>query len=161
MKLYFSAEYSEGVDKKIEFILNNILYKIESLLEGKKYGDELTGLTAIPIIVSNEFSNIRERKFVSWKNKETDVRLKVNFEAFINGDFDKCCDLILKNCVDSYHIAYEKSMQRKKGDFYIVYNEFIDDFISAFMKNKNAISKESIDLFNSYMAVYKLNLSNE
>ena len=82
MKFYFSAEYSVGVDK-IGFLLNKILYKIESKLGDKEYGEEIVGITAIPIIVSDEFSNIPERKYVSWKNKESDVRLKIDYESFI------------------------------------------------------------------------------
>ena len=148
MTFYFSAESSVDVHAKIKFLLNKILYKIESKLGDKEYGEEIVGITAIPIIVSDEFSNIPERKYVSWKNKESDVRLKIDYDSFKDGDFNKCCDLLLENCIQSYFIVCERSAKRKKGDFYIHYEQFIKDFTNTFNDLKNEISQEEIKNFN-------------
>lgn len=147
MKFYFSAEYSGDVGKKIGFILNNILYHIEDSLINKHYGEEIIGVTAIPMILDERFSDHPERRYISRKERESDVRLKLDYDAFSNGDFEQCCKLVYENCVQSYHYVYEKSIKRKDGDFYKYYDEFINDFTECFNKLKNAIPKSEIETF--------------
>ena len=148
MLFYFSAEYSGNIDLKIRFILNNILRKIENELIDKSYGTEIVGVTAIPMIFDERFSNHKERKYISWINKESDVRLRVDFASFLYGDFEECCNLIYRNCIESFEYVYIKSKKGNKGDFHQYYNEFINDFKKVFDMLKSKISLEDIEKFN-------------
>ncbi len=150
MKFYFSAEYSGDIDKKIRFILNNILRKIEDTLGNKSYGEEIIGITAIPMILDERFSDHPERRYISRKERESDVRLRIDFESFYKGDFEQCCNLIYENCIKSYHYVYEKSIKRKDGDFHKHYDEFVKDFTECFNNLKNAIPKDEIEAFNKW-----------
>lgn len=91
MKLYFSSETSGKVIlNKMGFMLNNILYKIEPYIIDNYYGDEIEGLTAIPIILDQRFDNVPERRYISRKSKLSDVRLRIDYDSFLSGDFDTC-----------------------------------------------------------------------
>jgi len=152
MIFYFSAEYSgRSIGEKITLILNKILYKIEDSLINKSYGEEIIGITAIPMILDERFSDHPERRYISRKERESDVRLRIDYQSFLKGDFEQCCNLIYENCIKSYHYVYEKSIKRKDGDFYKHYDEFINDFTECFNKLKNAISKSEIKEFNHWI----------
>lgn len=149
MIFYFSAEISGNVEPKIRFILNNILRKIEDYLgDNKSYGNEIVGITAIPIIVDDRFSHIKERRYISRKERESDVRLKINYDDFSNGDYDQCCNLVYDNCIRSFNYVYEKSLKRKDGDFYKYYESFIKDFTYYFNLLKNKVTLDQIKKFN-------------
>lgn len=150
MKLYFSSEYSgKVVGEKITVFLNNILYKIDKDIADKTYGEDIVGLTAIPVILSEEFSDIPERRYVSWKNKISDVRLYIDHTAFEKGDFNTCTKLIYENCVESFKYVYERALKRK-SDFCQHYERFIDDFTRLFDSYIASISKEQIEEFNNF-----------
>lgn len=150
MKLYFSSEYNgQIVGEKIRIILNNILYKMYEDFENENYGNEILGLTAIPIIVSDKFESTKERKYISRKDRESDVRLKVEYALFEKGDFNQCIDLIYSNCCDSFNYAKLKSMNQKQGDFYLFYDEFLSIFKNRFYHYASIIDKKLIEKFNS------------
>lgn len=150
MKFYFSAEYSGAVGTKIRFLLNNILRKIEDYLLEKSYGEEIIGLTAIPIIVDEEFSDVKERKYISRKERESDVRLKINYDEFLQGNYEQCCELVYENCIKSFNYVYEKSLKRRGGDFHKYYEILINDFTYYFNFLKNSVSMEQVEEFDSY-----------
>ena len=128
--------------------MNNILRKIENEFINKSYGPEIIGITAIPMILDERFSEHKERKYISWINKESDVRLRIDYNSFLYGNFEECCNLIYQNCVDSFEYVYIKSKKRNKGDFHQYYNEFINDFKKVFDMLKSEISLEDIEKFN-------------
>ena len=150
MKFYFSAEYSGDISEKIHFILNNILRKIEDFLKDKKYGEEIVCLTAIPMILDDRFSDHKERKYISRKERISDVRLRIDYQNFLEADFNECCKLIYKNCINSFYYVYEKSLKQKNGDFYKYYDCFIEDFTNIFDNLKNRITSEQIEKFNNF-----------
>ena len=123
MKLYFSSETSGKVIlNQMGFMLNNILYKIEPYIIDNYYGDEIEGLTAIPIILDQRFDNVPERRYISRKSKLSDVRLRIDYDSFLSGDFDTCCQLLLENCIASFSYVNEKSKIRRNGDFHRYYD---------------------------------------
>lgn len=150
MKLYYSSEYSgDIVGEKIIMILNNILYKTAEDFKNEYYGNEILGLTAIPIIVSEEFDSIKERKYISRKDRESDVRLKVNYNLFEKGKFEQCIDLIYNNCYDSFNYVKLKSMKQKQGDFYLFFDVFLSKFKNRFYHYASVIDEKLIEKFNS------------
>lgn len=149
MKLYFSSETSGNVVlNKMGFLLNHILYKIEPYIIDNYYGEEIEGVTAIPIIVDERF-NIPERRYISRKSKLSDVRLRIDYNSFSLGDFDKCCQLLLENCIASFAYVNDKSTKRKDGDFHLYYEKFIDDFTRIYWELANKISQQDKVNFGS------------
>ena len=63
--------------------------------------------------------------------------------------------MLLENCIQSYFIVCERSAKRKKGDFYIHYEQFIKDFTNTFNDLKNEISQDEIENFNCLQSIRK------
>ncbi len=73
--------------------------QVESL---QKYTDCLDDIAIIPFCIDEEYMEIlqmKERKYVSWKNRYADIRLRMNFDMFVRATkeerMQKCKEVIL------------------------------------------------------------------
>lgn len=135
--------------KKIRYILNNILYKLYEDFKNEKYGNEILGLNAIPIIVHTDIVTLNERKYISRKEKISDVRLIINYDIFEKSNFEQCVELVYQNCYDSFYIVYERSKKYKNGDFYNYFKDFISKFRTRYYNYVSLVNVDIINEFNS------------
>ena len=123
MELFLSAEaeknatdillnlWENEIHKKLEFITKRDI----GLEEIDNYGKEFKNIGIITIILSKQWIDYgyKERRYISRKNKEADIRLYIDYERFINETPENQRLLYIKNIIDSINVVIEKS----KGDF--------------------------------------------
>lgn len=86
-------------------------------LEGKDYGDEVAEIGIIPMVVNLtpelEAAGFHKEKIkYSKKNKDADIRLRINFNEFFNESYEGRKRLLLNNVLESVGALGEKV---KKG----------------------------------------------
>ncbi len=84
-------------------------------MDKNNYGDAINLISIIPTIFSPktfEALPYKERKYFSWKNKEADYRLRIDYDKFIKGDDLTKRNLILDNIIQSIRLLNKKV---KKG----------------------------------------------
>ena len=110
-KANISLNFLNVLEKKLDFICNR-----EKDLENiDNYGTEFKLIAIITMIVTQERIDrgFKERRYISRKNKEADIRLNINRDKFFNATPEKQRLLYIKNIIDSINVVIEKS----KGDF--------------------------------------------
>lgn len=121
MRLFLSGE-TECLGKVFLDLLRNVDNKLTFVTEENagleklnNYGTEFEDIGIITIIVSKRLidSGVRERKYISRKNKSADIRLFIDYEQFVNATPEKQRLLYIRNIIDSINVVIEKS----KGDF--------------------------------------------
>lgn len=138
MKFFLSGE----IDIKISDTFRRIRKEIEGKLkelENISYGSEVEDIGIIPIIVDitpelEEAGFFKEIKRFNKKNKEADVRLRMNFNKFSNSDIKIQKLLMIKNVIESIRVLSEKAIK----DFEA--NRLEEDILNLF-----CIKKEEID----------------
>lgn len=125
MELFLSGEIDAiGVDKPDTFIelSRDITKKLDFVCSREKnlenidnYGTEFKLIAIITMIVTQERIDrgFKERRYISRKNKEADIRLNIEKDIFYNATPEKQRLLYIKNIIDSINVVIEKS----KGDF--------------------------------------------
>jgi len=70
----------------------------------KKYTDCLDDIAIIPFCVDDEFMQIyqiKERKYIGWKRREADIRLRMNFNTFVRASkeerMQQCKEVIIRS----------------------------------------------------------------
>ena len=110
-KANISLNFLNVLEKKLDFICNR-----EKDLENiDNYGTEFKLIAIITMIVTQERIDrgFKERRYISRKNKEADIRLNINRDKFFNSTSEKQRLLYIKNIIESINVVIEKS----KGDF--------------------------------------------
>ena len=116
--IFFSIEGEGGTAG----VISNIFYKIEQQMKLKPmscYCDAIDSIAIIPMCVSKEMRalfNTSERKYVGWKRREADIRLYMDYEAFIAASMDGKIDMSKKIIVKSLD-AIEARCAKKKIEF--------------------------------------------
>ena len=82
-----------------QVIMKNM--QVESL---QKYTDCLDNIAIIPFCVNDEFMRtfqIKERKYIGWKRREADIRLRMNFDTFVRASkeerMQQCKEVIIRS----------------------------------------------------------------
>lgn len=139
MKIIITGEIDTTVRHDFQIIRKEILDKIKQL-ESKEYG--LNKISIIPIIVdmTPELENagfFKERKLVRKKDSIADIRLRIDFKKFKDGDKNVKKMLIIKNIIESIHIIGMKMKQ-----------EFDSEDFETDILNLLNITSEELDLIN-------------
>ena len=134
IKLFISGEINATISNNYRVARNAIEKKIQSeLLNKNNYGDAVKGLGIVPIIIPNQtfidFPKYKERKLFSHKQKEADIRLKINYEDFKNSNDKGREKLIVQNVIESIRIVKSKV----KGKFHA--EKLINDISKLFKLN--------------------------
>ena len=110
-KAKMSIDFLNPLEKKLDFICNR-----EKNLENiDNYGTEFKLIAIITMIVTQERIDrgFKERRYISRKNKEADIRLNIEKDIFYSATPEKQRLLYIRNIIDSINVVIEKS----KGDF--------------------------------------------
>lgn len=117
MKLFISIEAEKATESGIADILNKTRNKLSFLFEDTDiYGTEFDSVSIIPTCVSEEIWKTlgwKERKFISRKKKEADIRLKMNYDRFVSETYENKYSLFKNVLIESVREINVKS----KGDF--------------------------------------------
>ena len=120
MKLFISIEAERAEETGIDNILTEVRKKLSFLSEDTDaYGTEFSEISVIPVCVSEEMWQIlgwKERKLISRKKKEADIRLKMDFQRFNKADAEEKYILFADIIVKSVLVVKEKSKSDFKGD---------------------------------------------
>ena len=137
MKLFISIEAERAEETGIDNILTEVRKKLSFLSEDTDaYGTEFSEISVIPVCVSEEMWQIlgwKERKLISRKKKEADIRLKMDFQRFNKADAEEKYILFADIIVKSVLVVKEKSKSDFKGD------KLIADIIKALNLSKEDI----------------------
>ena len=70
----------------------------------RKYTDCLDDIAIIPFCVDDEFMQtfqIKERKYIGWKRRDADIRLRMNFDTFVRATkeerMQQCKEVIIRS----------------------------------------------------------------
>jgi len=91
------------IDEKIDFeIFQPVMLRVESQIEevihNRDYGDEIESYD----IVINIFEEKGDERFkYGVKKRETDIDVNIEHDDFLNGDFNKRCELYLRAVLHS------------------------------------------------------------
>lgn len=123
VKFFLSGEIDgtkpqDQIDKKFHLASNYVSEKLTPILEAEDYGNEVTELNIIPIIVklTDEMDAagwFKERKLFKRKSNSTDFRLRIDYDDFCNGSNDQRVNLLVENIIASVRIL----SQRTSSDF--------------------------------------------
>lgn len=112
MKFFMSSEVDVDISEDFRIVRNEVEQKIK-LLESKNYGDNIVELSIIPIVVNltpelEEAGFFKERVKYSKKNKETDIRLRINHTAFKEADKETQKLMVISNVIQSIKALHLK-----------------------------------------------------
>jgi hypothetical protein len=112
------TEPQDQIDTKFQLASNYVSKKLTPILEAENYGNEVTELNIIPIIVklTDEMDAAgwyKERKLFKRKSNSTDFRLRIDYDDFCNGSNDQRINLLVENIIASVRIL----SQRTSRDF--------------------------------------------
>lgn len=121
MQLYLSVEGQNCTEIGLSKVLAETRNVLSSLLNkqngiNSKYGAEFVLLTIIPTCVDDQTWQTlgwSERILLKRKRKEADIRLRINYEKFINADETQKKHIFIDIIKKSIHAIQERS----KGDF--------------------------------------------
>ncbi|MCH5160988.1 MAG: hypothetical protein J1G04_03055 [Clostridiales bacterium] len=110
MQLFLKLQ--NKIEEDLSFITDK--EREDQLRADDTYGTEIEILSAYPMILSPRFSDVyKERKLIRRKERRADIRLRIDYEKYQNGDDEMKRLLLIKNIVDSIMVVES----RKKGDF--------------------------------------------
>lgn len=111
-----SSEVQSDISEAFQVAQKEVELAIKKL-EDNNYGDSVEELSIIPIVVDlspelEEAGFFKERVKFSRKNKETDIRLRIDYDTFCKADKETQKKLIIKNMIDSIRML---QLKVKKG----------------------------------------------
>lgn len=132
MNLFISVEGQNcteiGLDRVLFEIRNKLLFLSAPNSNIERYGHTFESIAIIPTCVSDSVWNAlgwKERVLLRYKTREADVRLRINYERFIqSNDFEKR-EMFVDTIIKSIRMIEEKSKKKFDGDI------LIDDIIKA------------------------------
>ncbi len=138
MEFFMSCE----VWKTVKHNDVNLIKEVENTLkklENNHYGNEIESIGIIPIIVEiipelEDAGFFKERKLFKRKDKEADIRLRINIKTFLNADRVAKKLLIIKNVIECVRILGTKA----KKDFNAERLE--NDILNLFKVEKEVIN---------------------
>lgn len=121
MQLILSVEGQNCTQIGLSEVLSEVQRKLAFLRDqdgpyAQKYGTEFDSITIIPTCVSDRVWHIlgwKERILLRRKKREADIRLRLDYEQFINADHDGKQDMFVSILIKSIRAVQERS----KGDF--------------------------------------------
>lgn len=111
MKFWFSGELDHRISDAYRPVRKRIEARLNALCQNRNYGDLITEIAIIPMILGPEFrSGRKERRLWQRQQKSADYRTIIDFAAFQNGDEAERERLLVENTVDAI-----RDLQRKAG----------------------------------------------
>ncbi len=134
MKLWLSGEIDASVSEKFRLLILKIEPIINSTIEDKRYGSAINIWGYISIIMDPNFLQtgfFKEIKRYRKKKKETEFRLRIDYNDFLKADDKKAVELICESILRSIDIA-RKEFHVKDFDI----DQFRSDFINLLISQE-------------------------
>ena len=145
MRLFLTVEAQNCTENGLSEILKETMNKLSFLtdkslyLEDKNnYGKEFRQIAIIPSCMNDEFWNAvgwKERKQLWRKKGEADIRLKMDYNRFINETPKNKRLMFIDTIIKSIQVVQERSKGDFKGD------ELIKDILSALDVSKEELKQ--------------------
>lgn len=137
LKFFMSGEVDAIIADEFRELRKEIEQKLK-YLEEKHYGGGLKEISIIPIVVNltpelEEAGFFKERVLYSRKNKDADVRLRIDFDEFQKADIEKRKLLLIKNVLQSVCVLGAKV--KKDFAFSTLEKDIKELFYLDFMEN--------------------------
>jgi hypothetical protein len=141
MKFFMSSEVQADISDDFQLVQKEVEQKLK-FLESRNYGVNVEEIGIIPIVVNltpelEEAGFFKERVKYSKKNKDSDIRLRINHSAFKNANKEIKKMLLVKNIVQSI-----RALQLKTTGFDAASLE--KDVLELFKINK--VDIENLDM---------------
>lgn len=105
MDIFLGGEVSFDACKPFGIIQPQIRRELktffESIKNDNKYGTDIINISIITMIMRDDLNQIPERILIRKKKKEADIRLRIDYDKFISGDYETQRLLYCKNIIDS------------------------------------------------------------
>lgn len=148
MELFMTIETQAGVDDILRAILRDtkcqlkfVTDKEAELEEVDNYGTEFRLISVIPTCLDDQFweaSGWKERKQIWRKKKEADIRLRMDYDRFVQETPENQRLMFIDIIVRSIQVVQEKSKDDFRG------NELIADILKALN-----ITQDQLDQLNN------------
>lgn len=128
------SEILREVDKALDFVTD----KSRDLENIDNYGTEFKSIAIIPSCMNDHFWNVlgwKERKQIWRKKREADIRLRMDYERFINETPENKRLLFIDIIIKSIEVVRDRS----KGDFKA--NDLIKDVLLALNVSEEEIQR--------------------
>lgn len=111
MEIFLGAEI-EGPATSKWFDLQKEFSELLGELKDESYGDSLTSIGIISIFMHPEYfegEGYKERRYYSRKNKEADIRLRINYTDFVNANKEIRKGIYISHILEAITIAGNKA----------------------------------------------------
>ena len=111
MEIFLGAEI-EGPATSKWFDLQKEFSVLLGELKDENYGDSLTSIGIISILMHPEYfegEGYKERRYYSRKNKEADIRLRINYTDFVNSNNETRKGIYISHILEAITIAGNKA----------------------------------------------------
>ena len=111
MEIFLGAEI-EGPATSKWFDLQKEFSELLGELKDENYGDSLTSIGIISILMHPEYfegEGYKERRYYSRKNKEADIRLRINYTDFVNANNETRKGIYISHILEAITIAGNKA----------------------------------------------------
>jgi len=111
MEIFLGAEI-EGPATSKWFDLQKEFSELLGELKDENYGDSLTSIGIITILMHPEYfegEGYKERRYYSRKNKEADIRLRINYTDFVNANNETRKGIYISHILEAITIAGNKA----------------------------------------------------
>ena len=111
MEIFLGAEI-EGPATSKWFDLQKEFSELLGELMDENYGDSLTSIGIISILMHPEYfegEGYKERRYYSRKNKEADIRLRINYTDFVNANKETRKGSYISHILEAITIAGNKA----------------------------------------------------
>lgn len=133
MRLYLTVEAQNATESKIASICYDISERLAfvtkaGLEDVPNYGTEFRMITIIPTCVDDAFWDVlgwKERVYISRKGCEADVRLRLDYDQFINATEETKYQLFINHII----LSLQRICERSKGGF--ACDKLIKDILEA------------------------------
>ncbi len=148
MYLLLTMEVQHDVDEALGKTLWDIICKLDfvtkkdaGLEEIDNYGTEFKSISIIPTCLDDGYwhaSGWKERKQIWRKKGEADIRLRMDYNKFINETYENQRLMFIDIIIKSIQVVIERSQGDFKG------HELINDILKAL-----SVTKAQLDKLNS------------
>lgn len=138
MELFLSIEAQNADNSGLADILREITKKLSFVTDKNKglenidnYGSEFKSIAIIPSCVDDDFwiaLGWKERIKISRKSGEADIRLRMDYDCFINENYEGKRDMFIRIIIQSIKILQMRSKYDFKGE------KLIEDILLATRK---------------------------
>lgn len=135
--LNLSTESEAPAGYFIMKILNPIEIEFNKLHQAAEYGSKIDNIGVIPICTSKrmiENGFYKERRYISWRNRYIDYRLRLDYELFLAVNPNTRIEMCIRNVINSFMAISIRTkgtvdMQKLSTDFVRIANRiYKEDF---------------------------------